>query len=234
MHFGAGAALSNRVLDPENDIAGAMAVIANSVVNNICGPTRMEPVPADRCRLPADLLSLRAQFQAGLGVLLDWTTLTETNTAFFIIERSPDGNTWTEIGRLPGAGNSQTNRDYQALDPSPLAGLSYYRLRITNTSNEFGFSDVVQVLDREIAGLVLYPNPVADTEVQGAFQGSSDDATLTIRVFDNAGRLQHTLSLSFSRGVNFLNITLPNLAPGLYHLRWDDGTNSGSSKLVKI
>ncbi|CAN5910913.1 hypothetical protein BH24BAC1_BH24BAC1_00790 [soil metagenome] len=240
MHFGAGTVLANRVLDPENDLGGAMAVIANSVVNNICGPTRMEPVPADRCRLPADIVSLRARFQTSQGVVLNWTTQSETNMAFFIVERSPDGLTWTEVGRVPGGGTTQAPREYQAVDPDPLPGISFYRLRITNTVGQFGFSEVVQVIDREIAGLILYPNPVEategieGTEVQGIFEGLTDEATLTIRVFDNAGRLQHTLSLSISRGTNFLNITLPSLSGGLYHLRWDDGSHTGSSKLVKI
>ena len=234
MHFGAGRSQTNRALNPANDIAGAIAVMMQSALPLPCGPDPMVPIASSSCTLPVELISLQARFERGTGVVLTWSTTVERNTSSFVIERSPDGSSWTDLGQLSGAGNSQIRRDYQATDPDPLRGFSFYRLRIINTDNEFGYSPVVRVVDREVAGLVLYPNPVTGATVEGIFEGASAQDTLTIRIYDNSGRLHQVQTHSLTEGLNFLDLELPRLAPGLYHLRWDNGTTTGSSKLVKL
>jgi hypothetical protein len=234
MHFGAARAQVNRELNPENDIAGAQTVMTVSLRPNICGPTPMIPIPTISCRLPVTFITFQARFVAGTGVVLNWETEAEVNSAFFIVERSPNASDWTEIGRVPGAGNSLGMRQYQFIDTNPLAGISFYRLRVTNTTNEYGVSQVVQVINREVEGLALFPNPVQNQTVQGAFFSNIPDGTITLRIHDSAGQHVHTLSLMLHQGMNFLNISLPNLSRGLYHIRWDDGTTTGSSKLVKL
>jgi hypothetical protein len=194
----------------------------------------MIPIPTISCRLPVTFITFQARFVAGTGVVLNWETEAEVNSAFFIVERSPNASDWTEIGRVPGAGNSLGMRQYQFIDTNPLAGISFYRLRVTNTTNEYGVSQVVQVINREVEGLALFPNPVQNQTVQGAFFSNIPDGTITLRIHDSAGQHVHTLSLMLHQGMNFLNISLPNLSRGLYHIRWDDGTTTGSSKLVKL
>lgn len=67
---------------------------------------------------------------------LSWTTETEHNNAYFNIERSVNGTLWTAIARVDGAGNSQLQQSYQAVDEAPNPGINYYRLRQTDRNGQ--------------------------------------------------------------------------------------------------
>ena len=103
-----------------------------------------------------------ASFTAALKdkkVDVKWTTQSETNNAFFTIERSQDNETFSPIGSVEGAGNTTLVHNYTFTDPSPLSGTSYYRLAQTDfdgRSERFG-SAVVN--NKPGGALSLYPNP---------------------------------------------------------------------------
>jgi hypothetical protein len=77
--------------------------------------------------VPVNLLSFTATHANG-SVLLNWTTAQEINNNHFIIERSPDGNNFSEIGSVPAAQVSALTNEYTFSDKMPLSGISYYRL----------------------------------------------------------------------------------------------------------
>jgi hypothetical protein len=60
--------------------------------------------------------------------LLQWQTAQEENTREFLVQRSPDGTTFSTIGTVAAAGNSSITLDYSFVDGSPVAGNNYYRL----------------------------------------------------------------------------------------------------------
>ncbi|MBL7985424.1 MAG: hypothetical protein JNM91_10520, partial [Flavobacteriales bacterium] len=94
--------------------------------------------------LPIELLSFQAR-PDGKEVRLDWSTATERDNDYFTVERSADGSQFEEVFRQPGAGNSASVLHYWGMDPWPLSGLSYYRLRQTDLDNTSTTSDVVSV-----------------------------------------------------------------------------------------
>jgi len=69
--------------------------------------------------LPITLLYFTARAE-GKRSLLNWETATEINNDRFEIERSPDGISFTKIGQVPGAGNSNVHISYQWYDNLPL------------------------------------------------------------------------------------------------------------------
>lgn len=94
--------------------------------------------------LPIELLMFQATLNAHV-VDLAWTTASEQNNAFFSIERSADSETFTVIAVQSGAGTSQSILQYSDVDPFPLPGLSYYRLRQTDFNGTITWSDVVPI-----------------------------------------------------------------------------------------
>lgn len=60
-------------------------------------------------------------------VKLLWTSLSEEDVAYFVIERSEGNELWEKIATVAPNGTGATNH-YTIYDSSPLSGLAYYRL----------------------------------------------------------------------------------------------------------
>lgn len=94
---------------------------------------------------------------------LEWRTEEEENVSHFEIQRSADARTWTKLPEnVPAIGDG--GHRYEAVDASPLPGVSYYRLKMVDQDQTFAYSQIVSV---DFAGtgnapVVLYPNPVTD------------------------------------------------------------------------
>ncbi len=94
--------------------------------------------------LPVDLVSFTAVKEMD-DVRTEWTTASEQNTDHFIVERSTDGILFQPLARVEAAGHSSQVQHYAVKDEDPLGGVSYYRLRETDTDGAVHFSEMVAV-----------------------------------------------------------------------------------------
>jgi len=112
--------------------------------------------------LPVEFTYFKGQ-KAGEGNLLQWGTANEQNNDYFSVERSEDGNQFISIGKVPGAGTSNTANEYTYTDTKVPGGNAYYRLRQVDKNGQFKFSQVVLVGgDSRNAAAQMYPNPVKE------------------------------------------------------------------------
>jgi len=95
-------------------------------------------------------------------VRLEWGTAQEKDNEKFILQRSKDGKTWSEISGIKGEGNSEKPVYYLGWDTSPLVGPNYYRLRQLDFSGKDDYTSVIRVDFIPDWEIHLYPNPVAD------------------------------------------------------------------------
>ncbi len=102
--------------------------------------------------LPIKLLSFTGQ-KLGENNELKWTTATEINNAFFTIEKTTDGNHYTVVGTVNGAGNSIAQIDYILTDYKVDKTLNYYRLLQTDYDGQSEFSDIIEI-DNRINGTI--------------------------------------------------------------------------------
>jgi hypothetical protein len=109
--------------------------------------------------LPVTLTDFTAR-KDGEAVNLNWTTKSEQNNAYFNIERSADGVSFSSIGKVNGAGNSSQTLNYNYTDKSPLSGKNFYRLRQVDLDDRFVLSSIVSVNMQTSSALNLYPMPV--------------------------------------------------------------------------
>ena len=164
--------------------------------------------------LPVRLLSFTAQASGPAAVQLAWATASELGSAYFALERSPDGVAFAEIGRVAAAGTSTTAHTYTYLDAvlPPGAGVLYYRLRQVDADGSVAYSPVRAVAPAG-AGLVLFPNPA----VSGAAQLLGVAPGTVVQVFDRLGRL--VLSTA-ADATGLAQLLLPGQpATGLYVVR---------------
>ena len=110
--------------------------------------------------LPIELIHFSGQVIEN-KVELNWITASEVNNDFFMLERSVDGQNFTDLERIDGAGQSKELVYYTFTDYNPMSPISYYRLRQVDFDGTIAYSPVVRV---EIEAFLLkdevkiYPN----------------------------------------------------------------------------
>jgi len=159
--------------------------------------------------LPITLLAFSAE-QENDHILLQWSTATEVNNDFFTVEKSQDGISWTVSDIVTGAGNSASTKHYKSIDPYPLAGLSYYRLKQTDydgVSEYFSPVDVFYFLKKEIE---IFPNPARDKiEISNLESENS-----IVNIYNGVGKLVFGQEMSTNNQKHVIDVS--KLASGLY------------------
>ena len=112
--------------------------------------------------LPIELLDFTAVPNDN-KVNIKWETTTETNNAYFTIEKSKDGINFTKLIDIPGAGNSISLKEYVETDYQPYSGTSYYRLKQTDYNGNFKYFNTVSVNFDSQKNIFVYPNPIDNT-----------------------------------------------------------------------
>ncbi|MBI2967714.1 MAG: hypothetical protein HYY40_07865 [Bacteroidetes bacterium] len=108
--------------------------------------------------LPVELLYFNA-FPENNIVKTEWSTASETNNDYFVVERVAGadenslplgGKGWAQIGTVQGAGNSRIILNYVFYDEEPCSGLSYYRLRQVDYDGRFSYSEIRGTLPQKM------------------------------------------------------------------------------------
>ena len=170
--------------------------------------------------LPVSLISFSATRQ-GSAVQVAWATASEKNSAYFVVERSANGHTFSDLARVEAQGNSTARFDYGTLDRAPLGGISYYRLRQVDKDGTTAYSNVASVRFTDKVGvpsLVAYPNPATGSGFQLATSNLAPTSG-TVRVFDNVGRLVFTQTVAAGTAEATVQPARA-LASGMYFATW--------------
>src|SRR5690606_34989016 len=85
------------------------------------------------------------------------------NNDHFTVEAGPDGINFLPVAQLTGAGNSSVMRHYSWTDMRPMAGVSYYRLKQTDTDGFHAYSATVPVNCSQQPDITIFPNPTHGT-----------------------------------------------------------------------
>jgi hypothetical protein len=94
--------------------------------------------------LPIELLSFEA-YMVDTTVNIKWSTATETNCDYFLLERSIDGIDWKTIHKVTANGTSTMVHVYNTTDPTAAFGYNYYRLKEVDYNGQFEISPMKSV-----------------------------------------------------------------------------------------
>ncbi len=78
--------------------------------------------------LPIELYKLEAYPFDCNDIIFKWVTLSETNTAYFIVEHSDSDFNFVEVGRIDATGGNGVPQYYEFRDLKPFQNLNYYRI----------------------------------------------------------------------------------------------------------
>ncbi|MBR5984301.1 MAG: T9SS type A sorting domain-containing protein [Bacteroidales bacterium] len=183
--------------------------------------------------LPIELLAFKASCK-GKSVLVEWTTASERNNDYFIVERSDDAINFTEIARVAGAGNSIEQLDYNYTDYSAASGDNYYRLVQVDYDGTRTASEIVVASCREAEGepeVLVFPNPFHNdlTIHMENFVGES----VSIEVYDMLGRVVQQRTIAVDSNSEEINLQLGDLSNGTYNVRISTADFVVNRKVVK-
>ncbi|OFX40924.1 MAG: hypothetical protein A2W95_16875 [Bacteroidetes bacterium GWA2_40_14] len=169
--------------------------------------------------LPIELIAFDA-VQYNNDVLISWATLSETNNDYFTLERSTDGESFTAIAQIKGAGNSVVERQYKSSDNNLPRGVYYYRLKQTDFDGLYTFSSTVSVGVSYLfeSTLKVYPNPSTNSNINISYI-DQENSNIEIKIIDMLGKTLFLKEYQLIDG--YLSINLENecyLMPGTYYI----------------
>ena len=189
--------------------------------------------------LPVILLSFAAELVDNTQVALVWVTASEINNDHFTIERSTNGLTFTEIIRVSGAGDSNSELEYEAYDDSPAEGISYYRLKQTDfDGTEETFTMVVVNFEKNSDGsciLRVFPNPcIGQCTIDLSECEHNESAEIKVEMIDALGNLVYSKIpyRQFDGSFQFSIDSSNNLKPGVYIVRGASQSESYTKKVI--
>ena len=215
------------------DIRGGARIMSRSVQPITCNVpvTPIVPETQGDCNIAPQIVTFDGAFQ-GSQVVLTWTTQQEQNVKSYIVQRSQNGSEFTDIGTVApkGAGS------YTFTDTSPLPDISYYRLKVVYNDNSTRFSARKRVIDpRSLRKLSVYPNPVSpDVHTINLLYLVQASSTLSVQIYNTSGVQVRNLSIPVSDVNVPIKVSMKDLAAGLYILKWQERTNSGEFKILRL
>jgi len=156
---------------------------------------------------------------------VNWTTATEASGDYFTIEKSTDGRSFLQAGTVASKGSGTT---YTWWDEAAAKGISYYRLKMTDASGGFTYSEIVTATLKENGfSIVAYPNPI--TDVLKVRVSGDLGSNVSIVVSDLTGKeVGRTTLIS-----NEATINMSEFAPGMYFIKYSDSNHREIIKVIK-
>jgi hypothetical protein len=174
--------------------------------------------------LPIELLSFAGNCQ-GNEVTLNWSTASEFNNNYFVIEKSRDGVNWNTIHTEQGAGTSFQKLNYVFVEENQTEMESYYRLsQVDIDGKQEQFAPIYVGCSNEMSLFKTYPNP-SDASFQVLVKNESLVGKATIQLVDTKGTIVSMKEVEITEGTNLFYLN-ENVTPGIYYLSISNGANS--------
>jgi hypothetical protein len=167
--------------------------------------------------LPVELLFFTGD-ASNTGVHLNWATASERDNSHFTVQRSQDGLEFHDVAVVDGVGNSQELTEYSAMDPAPINGPAYYRLKQTDLEGDETIFTAVPVHFEASSGqgLTVYPNPSSGGQLWFTVNSLREAANVPVTIKDLQGRMMRSELIAMVPGVAVDLARKRPLKPGAY------------------
>jgi hypothetical protein len=169
----------------------------------------------------------------GNSIICTWRTLQEINGKQFIIERSDDAATFSQIGRVTATGNSSLPTNYSFTDKDIFTTgkeYLYYRLKMEDIDGKFTYSNVAKVELTSLSSLNIFPNPVTDQLTVSITSQTRYNASMCITDF--LGKKIYQQNILIKDGSNSISVKIPRYSKGAYILLIN-GRDNYSARFIK-
>ena len=161
---------------------------------------------------------------------LSWSTRGEKNLSYYEIEKSPDGITFTPIGRVDARNLSEAF--YNFTDPAELNGRQFYRLVMYQSDNLFKYSSIVELSTTLSFKVNNVQNPFANNIVADVVVPEA--GMLNINLYNDKGQRVRELQQGVSKGTGKITINdLGAVSTGIYYMSVEYKNQIHNRKLLK-
>lgn len=184
--------------------------------------------------LPVNLKSFDAKLSSGKA-LLNWTATNEERFSHYIVERSIDGKSFSDVTMVFSAGKISTNAtySYSELLSTSNEGLIYYRLKMVDNDGAFKYSHVrILKLSGINTGVSIqtYPNPV-QSELRITIPDGWQSRKVVYDLYAaNGAMVKRVINDHASQTETF---QLAGVNPGTYVIKLTSGSESAAQRIVK-
>lgn len=184
--------------------------------------------------LPVKLLDFTANY-TNPNVLLQWSTAQEHNFSHFILERSTDGENFSQVALVFGEGesNQKLTYSYTDKDMKGRSGIIYYRLKQVDVDGKFSYSAVriIRLGDENTArNLAIFPNPVA-SDLKITLPSSWQNKHVQIDLFNAGGQLIYSSNIASSSQTE--SVSVASFDKGVYFIKARCGDEVTSQRFIK-
>ena len=213
-------------IDPDDDSHQAIFKFASRDAAGLYDPSPATVTVNWSMTLPVRLISFSGRLN-GTRVDLNWVTANELNTQKFEVERGSDGRNFTKIAAIAARGTTSSATSYDLVDPLPVKGVNYYRLKIIDFDGKFEYSQIVIIRIEDGIQLVTKVAPNPFTGKIDVYLTLTHNTMVDFRFIDINGRMVFSKSVKGLKGFNWFTINdldkLPS-APYMLHIKTDDAT----------
>ena len=174
--------------------------------------------------LPVTLTSFNANTDGLNNTKLVWNTSNESGIVSYVIEKSTDGRTFSDIGSVQATQQST----YSFTDNQASTDYTYYRLKMVEQDGSFKYSFIVSLKSKLSLNISLSPNPVRSTLL---IQHPKVGTEAHIEIVNTSGQLIKDIRIPASAVLT--SIDMSGLSTGLYHVVFKNGTDVFSKMVLK-
>jgi hypothetical protein len=166
--------------------------------------------------LPIELLDFDGECHHN-SIALNWSTVSEKNNDYFVLERSKNGQNFEQIATLEGQGNSQEVHNYTFNDYDFLPGISYFRLTQVDFDGRFETFDIIALQNDCIEGEDLRAHFDQSSQKIKLFHGIKARDIKSIVMFSINGQAVYVGENHSTTNLGYSEITLlKELVDGIY------------------
>ncbi|MDA3911975.1 MAG: T9SS type A sorting domain-containing protein [Bacteroidales bacterium] len=178
--------------------------------------------------LPVEMLQMGVECDENIHRIF-WTTASESNNEYFLIEASNEADIWMILESVAGAGNSLTYNDYEVINPK--ANYDYYRISQTDFDGTREYFEILtadcqsDLKSLEISSLYHDGNSL-QIEFKGLHSGNLD-----VQIVNNLARPVFQENISVFGGEQFLSLPI-DFKTGIYIVRISQNGKQLSDKII--
>ena len=173
--------------------------------------------------LPVTWLSVSAKL-VSKEVQVLWKVANEVNVSNYIVQRSTDGISFTDIAVINANAATSIEKQYSAIDRLPQMGINYYRIRQVDNDGKFTYSQTVLVNVTETGAMIVWPNPATTT-----LNIQNGQAMQRLQCFNSSGQLLYDVKPAATQYA----IPVQQWPAGVYYIQITGNNQVQQTRFVK-